>query len=137
MKEILKIGNPAQSTLLKNLSNPKFNNEIIILLGGVGDEAAVKPLIDKFVEDGDFRPSMDRKDIFRNISIKVALTNITAADLAAPTAIGTFYGERCPTKACWGKWWEENKATFSVKNLGAKRDQFFVPNYGIYSKSNR
>jgi hypothetical protein len=135
MKEIIRIGNPAQSTLLKNLSNPKLKIEMILLLGGVGDEASVKPLIDEFIGLGDPQPGMSREVMFRNICIKVALTNITAADLAAPTAIGTFYGERCPTKACWEKWWEANKSTFSAKDVGKKRDQFFVPNYGIYSQS--
>jgi hypothetical protein len=134
MKEILKIGNPAQSTLLKNLSNPKIKNEIIILLGGVGDETAIKPIINEMLPDGEYQNMTKFQIEIRNLAAKIALTNITTADLASPTAIGTFYGEKCPGKTCWEKWWEDNQLTFSVKNIEKNRSRFYVPNYGIYSK---
>jgi hypothetical protein len=134
MKEILKIGNPAQNILLKNLSNPKIKNEIIILLGGVGDERAIKSIINEMLPDGEYQNMTKFQIENRNEAAKIALTNITTADLASPTAIGTFYGEKCPGKTCWEKWWEDNQLTFSVKNIEKNRSRFYVPNYGIYSK---
>src|SRR2546423_7218589 len=46
MKRIIEMGPTAQETLLKKLSDPTIKDKVMILLGGLGDERVIGPIID-------------------------------------------------------------------------------------------
>jgi len=131
MLEILKIGSPAQEALLPYLKDKSIKDQVIILLGGVGDERTVSPIIDAMIAEKDTKTVPKAKQI--NRAANLALTNITVADVIWHHGGGIVI-ERCSnnSKECWSKWWKKNKHTFSVKGITQSRDYSNYPNYGIY-----
>jgi hypothetical protein len=131
MREILKIGSPAQEILLPYLKNEFIKDQVMVLLGGVGDERAVSPIIDAMIAEKDIEAVPKAKQI--NRAANLALSNITVADVIWHHGGGIVI-ERCPNnpKECWLKWWKKNKSTFSVKGITQSRYYSNYPNYGIY-----
>ena len=131
MKKLFEIGKPAQDALLKEIKNPSIKDQIIILLGGVGDERAVGAIIDAMVSKSQIKKVENAKKI--NRSANIALTNITVADVIWHHG-GGITVEGCPKnpKKCWEKWWKKTKSTFSVKTITQSRSYSNYPNYGIY-----
>jgi hypothetical protein len=133
MLKILKLGPPAQGTLLEKLNDPATKDQVIILLGGLGDEQAVGPIIKAMVakEHRAVTPNAERI----NLAANLALTNITVADVIWHHG-GGIEVRRCAenSKECWVKWWEKNKATFTVKGIKQSRRYSNYPNYGIYKQ---
>src|ERR1044072_7963260 len=78
MQKILEIGAPAQPELIDNIDDPLIKDQIIILLGGVGDERAVGPIIKAMVEEEKLKSTPNSRQI--NLAANIALTNITVAD---------------------------------------------------------
>jgi hypothetical protein len=74
MLDILQAGPAAQDVLLQYLDDPKIRDQIIILLGGLGDERAVGPIIEA-MDDSAGRSKTDAKRT--NLMANLALTNIT------------------------------------------------------------
>lgn len=131
MKKILEIGEASQSELLKEINNPQIKDQIIFLLGGVGNEKSVEPIINAMIPKSEILKNPQAKKI--NQSANLALTNITVADVIWHHGGGIVI-DKCPEKAkeCWEKWWTENKKSFSVKNITQSRRYSNYPNYGIY-----
>jgi len=130
MQKILEIGSPAQELLLERINDSQIKDQVIILLGGIGDERAVATVIGAMVENKTmFMPNGDRI----NLSLNLALTNITVADVIWHHG-GGIEIRKCPDnpKRCWVKWWKKNKATFTVKGIKQSRRYSNYPNYGIY-----
>jgi hypothetical protein len=130
MMKILEVGAPAQDALLAKLSDPLIKDQIIVLLGGVGDERAVAPIINSMMSDN-LSPTARRI----NSSANLALTNITVADVIWHHGGGIVI-DRCPgnPKKCWQTWWKNNGKTFSVKAITQSRDYSNYPGYGIYTQ---
>ena len=133
MLKILDIGPSAQAPLLEKVDDPAIKDQIIILLGGLGDEGAVGSIIDAMVAKDDvaFTPHAERI----NLAANLALTNITVADVIWHHG-GGIEVRRCPEnpKECWAEWWKKNKATFTVKEIKQSRRYSNYPNYGIYKQ---
>lgn len=131
MTKILKIGKPAQKALLENLGSSRIRAQIIFLLGGVGDETSLEPIIDEMIPAS--RISSDPTAKLVNRSANLALTNITVADVIWHHGGGVVV-ERCPRnpKECWQKWWEKNGSTFRVDRISQSRRYSNYPGYGIY-----
>lgn len=131
MTEILEIGSPAQDYLLEEINNPSIKDQIIILLGGVGDEKSVEPIIEAMISKKDIRKISNAKKI--NLSANLALTNITVANVIWHHGGGIMI-TRCPDnpKECWEDWWKKNKSNFSVKTITQSRRYSNYPGYGIY-----
>jgi hypothetical protein len=129
--KILQIGAPAQDALLKKLDDPQIKDQVIFLLGGVGDERAVGPIIDSMVAAPEVGKVPQAERI--NRSANLALTNITVADVIWHHG-GGIVTERCPEgpKECWMEWWKANQSTFSVSRITQSRRYSNYPNYGIY-----
>lgn len=131
MLQILEIGAPAQDALIEKLNHPVIKDQVIILLGGLGDERAVGPIIDAMVAKDEvaFTPNAERI----NLAAMLALTNITVAEVIWHHG-GGIEVRRCPEnpKECWAEWWKNNKATFKVKGIKQSRRYSNYPNYGIY-----
>jgi hypothetical protein len=139
MLQILQAGPAAQDLLVQslldhNLFDPKnleLKNQIIILLGGVGDERAVGPIIQAMSAED--RSSPDARRI--NLMASLALTNITQSEVIWGHG-GGIPGNNCPDdpKACWLAWWTQNQAKFKVSTELLSRRYSNYPNYGIYQQ---
>lgn len=134
MQKILNVGTPAQDALLEKLDDAAIKDQIIILLGGVGDERAVGPIIDAMVAQGDVSSVPNAEKI--NSAANLALTNITVSEVIWHHG-GGIAVRRCPDnpKECWAAWWKKNKATFSVKGIKRSRRYSNYPNYGVYREA--
>jgi len=131
MENILKIGKPAQDDLLKEIENPLIKDQIIILLGGVGDEKSVEPIINAMVSESDIENTPNAEKI--NLTANIALTNITVADVIWHHGGGIVKTDPpANSKQLWANWWENNKESFSVKKITQSRSYSNYPNYGIY-----
>lgn len=136
MKELLKVGPAAQPALLDSLSDPLIQDQVILLLGGIGDEAVIGPIIDAMIPSTELKTRENAMRI--NFAADFALTNITTADVVWPHSGGNIV-LNCPNadrKTCWQKWWELNSGSFAVENL-VQRDRNYphYPSYGIYRVS--
>jgi hypothetical protein len=132
MLKILDVGPPAQDALIESLRDPEVKAQAIILLGGVGDERAVGPIIDAMV-GGNQKSSPRAEQV--NLSANIALTNITAAEVIWHHG-GGVVETRPPadSKRRWHRWWKKNKNTFTVKGSTTDRRYSNYPNYGVYKQ---
>jgi hypothetical protein len=131
MKRLLEIGPSARQPLLAKLFDPEITDQIIILLGGVGDEQSVGPIIEAMKLASKDPVSSRRQRIIT--AADLALTNITVADVIWHHGGGIDVGQ-CSTDhgTCWSSWWQRNQATFLVKANKQSRRYTNYPNYGIY-----
>ena len=133
MLKIIAMGPPAQNALLAKLDDPAMKDQAIILLGGLGDERAVGPIIDAMVDKDDFSVTPNAQKI--NLAAVLALTNITVAEVTWHHGGGEEV-RKCPQnlKECWTEWWQNNQSTFKVKEIKQSRRYSNYPNYGIYKQ---
>lgn len=127
MMEVLQAGPVAQEVLLQYLDDPEIKDQIIILLGGIGDEKAIGPIIDAM-------PGREGSANARKINLvaNLALTNITVSEVIWHHG-GGIPIEKCPNdpKSCWSDWWAKSKESFSMASR-PNRNYSNYPNYGIY-----
>ena len=132
MREILEIGAPAQLELIDNINDPLIKDQVIILLGGVGDERAVGPIIRAMIQKEDLKSNPNSRQI--NLAANIALTNITVADVIWHHGGGIVQTEPPEDSSeRWQKWWEDH-SDFAVKNITTSRKYSNYPNYGIYKQ---
>jgi len=137
MLQLLQAGPASQNLLLQYLGDLKIGDrelkdQIIILLGGVGDEKAVEPIIRAMSTEG--RSNADARRT--NLIASLALTNITQSEVIWGHGGGNPYNS-CPDdpKACWLTWWAQNRASFKVSSEPENRNYSNYPNYGIYQQA--
>jgi hypothetical protein len=131
MRRILEIGAPAQDALLENINDPLIKDQIIILLGGVGDERSVGPIIKNMIGKKNLKSTPKSEQI--NLAANIALTNITVADVIWHYGGGVVQIDPPPdSQERWLKWWKKNKSSFAVKSITHSRNYSNYPNYGIY-----
>lgn len=133
MLRILQAGPVAQNPLLQYLDDQDIKDQIIILLGGVGDEKAVEAII-RAMPDGEETPSgAGAKRI--NLAANLALTNITVSDVIWHHGGGISI-DACPEapKSCWYAWWSQNRDNFKASTSTTNRNYSNYPNYGIYQQ---
>src|SRR5205807_910111 len=108
------------------LDDQQIKDHVIILLGGVGNERAVEPIIHAMAEKGE-NPEQKRLNLIANL----ALTNITVSDVIWHHG-GGFTIAKCPDdpKSCWSAWWLKNRTAFKVTET-PNRNYSNYPNYGI------
>lgn len=133
MQKILENGSAAQDVLIENLKDEDIKDQIIILLGGVGDERAVEPIIKAMIAKNSIKKTPNAERI--NLSADLALTNITVSEVIWHHG-GGIEVRRCPDnpKECWQKWWKKNKSTFTVNGITQSRNYSNYPGYGIYGQ---
>ena len=78
MIQILQAGPAAQDVLLEYISAPQIKDQIIFLLGGVGDGNAVEPIIEAMATPVEDQGSAYGRKV--NLAASLALTNITVGD---------------------------------------------------------
>lgn len=130
MLQILQAGSAAQDILLKYLDDPEMKDQIIILLGGIGNQRAVEPIIHAMVCRDEARESRYARKI--NLAADLALTNITAADVIWHHG-GGITRDACPDdpKSCWYSWWLSHRDAFDIAKTPS-RNYSNYPSYGIY-----
>jgi hypothetical protein len=135
MKEIIATGPSAQDALIAALSNRKILDQVIILLGAIGDERAVPHIINAMVPREDYQQVGDAIHI--NLCASLALTNITVADVIWHHGGGIPGPGPANPKQAWVDWWEKNEKTFTVKGITTSRRYSNYPNYGIHRVEQR
>jgi hypothetical protein len=129
MLEILQAGPAAQEILLKYLDNVEIKDQVILLLGGVGDGTAIEPII-RAMADGDEARTRDKAKRL-NLAGNLALTNITTAGVIWHHGGGITRDARPnDPKSCWYNWWIERRDTFEFSTVDRNYSNY--PNYGIY-----
>jgi hypothetical protein len=132
MRKILEIGPAAQQDLIANINDPVIKDQIIILLGGVGDEHSIGPIINAMIQKKSLKSSPNSERI--NLAANIALTNITVADAIWHYGGGVVQVEPPKdSKERWMKWWKNNR-DFAVKTNTHSRNYSNYPNYGIYKQ---
>jgi hypothetical protein len=133
MRRILEIGPSAQNALIESLSDPLVKDQLIILLGGVGDERAVGPIINAMVGKKDLKTTPNSEQI--NLAANIGLTNITVADVIWHHGGGVVQIDPPQdSKERWMKWWKKNERTFAVNRITDSRNYSNYPNYGIHKQ---
>lgn len=129
IKKLLESGSVNQNELLKKLSDQRIKDQVIFVLGEIGNEDVIGPIIDAMIDKAAMAqtPNSDRI----NLTANLALTNLTVADVIWPHRVGTV-NELCTDdpKSCWQKWWRDNRDTFTVRGVRAKRHLENWPTYG-------
>jgi hypothetical protein len=131
MRQILELGSSAQEPLIEHIADSPIKDQIIMLLGGVGDERSVGPIINAMIGRKDLKSTPNSQQI--NLAANIALTNITVADVVWHYGGGLVRVEPPEdSKERWMKWWRRNVATFTAKSVIQSRHYSNYPNYGIY-----
>lgn len=132
MLQILQAGSGAEGVLLNHMRDRDIEDQVVMLLGGVGHEKSISPIIERLT-DGD--PStLDARSKRLNLVGNLALTNLTVSEVIWHRG-GGIPIQRCPAtpKSCWLAWWLDQKDTFKV-GIGGDRLYVNYPNYGIYAQ---
>jgi len=132
MIQILQAGRGAQSILLGHLNDRSIQDQVVMLLGGVGDETAIWPIIETLTDGDEAR--LDERSKRLNLVGNLALTNLTVSDVIWHHGGGMIV-DRCPNavRSCWSKWWLDRKDSFKV-GVGGDRLYTNYPNYGIFAQ---
>jgi hypothetical protein len=133
MRRILEIGPSAQDVLIESIKDPLIKDQVIILLGGIGDERSVGPIVDAMIAKKYLKATPNSEQI--NLAANIALTNITVADVIWHHGGGVVQIDPPEdSKERWMKWWRKNERTFTVKGITDSRNYSNYPNYGIYKQ---
>jgi hypothetical protein len=132
MVEILQAGRSAQDVLLRHVSDQSIQDQVVMLLGGIGDENAIWPIIETLTDGND--ATSDPRSKRLNLVGDLALTNLTVGEVIWHHG-GGISPNQCPDspKSCWSKWWLARKDSFNV-GVGGDRLYTNYPNYGIYAQ---
>jgi len=130
MLQILQAGPAAQDVLLRYLDDPKIKDQIIILVGGLGDGKAVLPIIHAMADRNEARDNDYARKV--NLAANLALTNITVSDVIWHHG-GGITRDACPDdpKSCWYMRWIRHRDAFDISKT-ASRNYSNYPSYGIY-----
>jgi hypothetical protein len=130
MFQILQAGPAAQTLLLRYLDDPKIKDQVIILLGGLGDEKAVLPIIQAMAHRNEASANGFARRV--NLAANLALTNITVGDVIWHHG-GGITMDACPDdpKTCWYAWWIQHRDSFDISKT-VSRNYSNYPSYGIY-----
>jgi hypothetical protein len=130
MIQILQAGPAAQDVLLEYISDPQIKDQIVFLLGGVGDGNAIEPIIEAMATPVEAQGGAYARKV--NLAANLALTNITVGDVIWHHGGGITI-DRCPDdpKTCWSVWWTEHRDTFDISHTPKRRYSNY-PDYGIY-----
>ncbi len=127
MLQILQAGPSAQDVLLEYLDDEQIKDQVIILLGGVGDGKAVAPII------AEMAPPRDGDEYERKINrvATLALGNITVGGSLECDDSGWGATPIKDPKTCWSAWWAKHEKGFDVSKIKFRSFTGY-PDYGIY-----
>lgn len=127
MKLLILRGAEALPALEKLIDDPAIQNEIILILGAVGNERTIPLLIDRFPGDevvygeGKFA---ENPILVRRVCFTFALTYLTGTPIGR-SRWGTDFGGGMQIQ--WRDWWAKSKGDFRVS--ARKPNHTWVPGY--------
>jgi hypothetical protein len=130
MNQLLAAGADARPALLAELSNEKVLDQVLFLLGGVGDESSIDPILTAM---GLAREKLSGERRERVLAAgSVALSNITGEPVVW-WYCGGVVTRRCSLDPldCWSTWWLANKARFRASDPTHRKSRC-RPGYGLY-----
>ena len=133
MSKLLAAGADARPALLAELSNETILDQVLFLLGGVGDESSIDPILTAM---GLAREKLSGERRERVLAAgSLALSNITGEPVVLWYG-GGVVTRRCSDDPldCWSAWWLANKASFRASDP-AHRESRCRPGYGLYRES--
>jgi HEAT repeat protein len=117
MKRLIEIGDPACGPLHRRITDEGVQNEVVLVLGEIGDESTVPLLIDAFPEayvpDTPFDYSNPDPGQLKVICFTRALNQLTRHYIGH-TEEGTGYEPG--TRKKWQEWWAKSHKTFWVRD---------------------
>ena len=131
MRKILLAGPDAQEVLFRHIDDREIRDQVVMLLGGVGDERAIQASSKRWRRAKSRRTTSSLEKV--NLAAELALTNLTEAPVNWHHG-GGITVNACPDdpKSCWQKWWTEHR-DYKVPLIGNRRYSNY-PGYGIYAQ---
>jgi hypothetical protein len=114
----------ARGPLLARIDDPQIRNEVVLVLGAVGDEATVPELIARYPR-GPLPPG-DRPGLLTRVCFSYALCWLTGVPLDRSRE-GTDCRDGVAER--WEAWWAENHETFRVPPVRPRAS--WVPSYPL------
>jgi predicted secreted protein len=124
MKDLIRLRGRARPILHRRIEDHAIQNEVVLVLGAIGDETTVPLLIKAYPED-DVRGLAPDDPRWKNVvCFTFALTYLTGQPIGRSR-----WGSDCDpgNKALWSKWWREHAGGFSVP--AEKPNATWVPSY--------
>ena len=128
MIELISIGDFARVHLHDLIEDDRIQNEVVVVLGAMGDESTVPLLIAAYPDPpsgrlDSKRASLDDPEVLKIVCFTHALTYLTCEPIGR-SRLGSDLNPM--NKQLWEDWWRRHKATFKVS---AKPLATWVPGY--------
>lgn len=116
MISILQFGPAAQDLLLEYVNDSQVKDQIIFLLGGVGNGDAFEPIIEAMATPDEAHRSAYALRV--NLTSNLALTNITVGDVIWHYGgVITIDRYSIDPKSCWSEWWTKHSDMFDISRV--------------------
>jgi hypothetical protein len=126
MKQLIRMGARARPALHRRISDKEIQNEVVLILGAIGDETTVPLLIESYPDQpADLAPSDPR--FYTIVYYSFALPYLTCEPIGRSREGADLNPEN---KKLWQAWWKENAATFKVS--AEKPNMTWLPGYPIH-----
>jgi hypothetical protein len=124
MKALIRLGADALQPLHERLEDPRIQNEVVLILGAIGDRSTVPLLIDAYPNGRIARDEVSGPDRLRVICFGFALSYLTGQSIGRSREGADFNPSN---RELWRAWWERDGPTFVVP--ATKPNASWVPNY--------
>jgi len=124
MKELLRLGERARTLLHEHVNDPGIQNEVVLVLGAIGDRATVSLLIEQYPDALAKSHAPDNPQWMKTVCFTFALTYLTGQPIGRSR-----YGADCDprNRELWQRWWHENGGIFEVSKI--KPNASWLPSY--------
>jgi hypothetical protein len=111
MLGLMRLGDRALPTLHRLLKDEAIQNEVVLVLGAIGDRTTVPLLIEAYPEDDARGLQLEDPRRMKVTCFTHALTYLTAQPIGRSR-----YGADCEpnNRKLWQRWWRENEGSFVV-----------------------
>jgi hypothetical protein len=120
MKQLILLGTAARARLHRLVDDEQIQNEVVLVLGAIGDETTVPLLIGRYPQSLD---PTDRRQT-KMVCFSFALSHLTGQQIDRTREGTTFDGGNA---RLWREWWARAGSTFRVS--AAKPKGSWMPGY--------
>lgn len=125
MNSLIELGEQARPALERLIDDPKICNEVILILGAIGNESTVPLLIDRYpsadlMKNAEDDPILEKKVV----CLTFALTYLTGIPIGRSRE-GVDYDP--DNRRYWQSWWTRNREEFIIPK--EKPSATWVPDY--------
>jgi hypothetical protein len=129
---LLQAGQGAQDVLLRHISDPAIQDQVVMLFGGVGNEQSIWPIIETLTDGTE--ATMNAKSKRLNLIGDPALTNLTVSEVIWHQGGGSRLTDAPTTRGHAGLTGGSTTGIHSSSEGGGDRLYVNYPNYGIYAQ---